>query len=78
MRLVFHSSHLPLDCGLVYFYVLADELVFPFLEEVVKNLMCILVIAAIITPSPDWMSQMIVTIPLVLLYEFSIDLKHCG
>jgi len=32
----------------------------------------ILVIAAIITPSPDWMSQMIVFIPLVLLYEFSV------
>lgn len=32
----------------------------------------ILVIAAIITPSPDWMSQMIVTIPLVILYELSI------
>ncbi len=35
----------------------------------------ILVIAAIITPSPDWMSQMIVTIPLVLLYEFSIRIS---
>ncbi len=32
----------------------------------------ILVVAAIITPSPDWMSQMIVTVPLVLLYEMSI------
>lgn len=32
----------------------------------------ILVIAAIITPSPDWMSQMIVTIPLIILYELSI------
>lgn len=32
----------------------------------------ILVIAAVITPSPDWMSQMIVTIPLVILYELSI------
>jgi sec-independent protein translocase protein TatC len=35
----------------------------------------ILVIAAIITPSPDWMSQMIVTVPLMLLYEFSIILS---
>jgi len=35
----------------------------------------ILVIAAIITPSPDWMSQMIVTIPLVLLYELSISIS---
>jgi sec-independent protein translocase protein TatC len=32
----------------------------------------ILIIAAIITPSPDWMSQMIVCIPLVILYELSI------
>ena len=32
----------------------------------------ILVVAAIITPSPDWMSQLIVCIPLVLLYELSI------
>ncbi|MEP7256769.1 MAG: twin-arginine translocase subunit TatC [Flavitalea sp.] len=32
----------------------------------------ILVVAAVITPSPDWMSQMIVTIPLVILYELSI------
>jgi len=35
----------------------------------------ILVIAAIITPSPDWMSQMIVTIPLALLYELSISIS---
>lgn len=32
----------------------------------------ILVIAAVITPSPDWTSQMIVFIPLVLLYELSV------
>lgn len=32
----------------------------------------ILVIAAIITPSPDWTSQMIVFIPLAILYEFSV------
>lgn len=36
----------------------------------------ILVVAAIITPSPDWMSQMIVCIPLVLLYEFSIGISN--
>lgn len=35
----------------------------------------ILVIAAIITPSPDWGSQMIVTLPLVILYEISITLS---
>ena len=32
----------------------------------------ILVLAAIITPSPDWMSQMIVFVPLMLLYELGI------
>jgi sec-independent protein translocase protein TatC len=32
----------------------------------------ILIVAAIITPSPDWMSQLIVTLPLVVLYELSI------
>lgn len=32
----------------------------------------LLVIAAIITPSPDWGSQLVVVIPLMLLYEISI------
>ena len=32
----------------------------------------ILVLAAIITPSPDWSSQMLVAVPLYLLYEISI------
>ena len=32
----------------------------------------ILVLAAIITPSPDWTSQLIVAIPLLLLYELSV------
>jgi sec-independent protein translocase protein TatC len=32
----------------------------------------ILIVAGIITPSPDWMSQTIVAIPLILLYELSI------
>lgn len=32
----------------------------------------ILVVAAVITPSPDWTSQMIVAVPLILLYEISI------
>jgi len=32
----------------------------------------ILIVAAIITPSPDWTSQLIVTLPLVMLYELSI------
>jgi sec-independent protein translocase protein TatC len=32
----------------------------------------ILIVSAIITPSPDWMSQMIVFVPLAVLYEFSV------
>ena len=32
----------------------------------------ILVVAAVITPSPDWTSQMLVFIPLFLLYQLSI------
>lgn len=32
----------------------------------------ILILAAVITPSPDWTSQVIVAIPLLLLYEISI------
>lgn len=32
----------------------------------------ILILAAIITPSPDWTSQVIVAVPLLLLYEISI------
>jgi sec-independent protein translocase protein TatC len=32
----------------------------------------ILMVAAIITPSPDWTSQMIVFLPLCLLYELSV------
>lgn len=35
----------------------------------------ILVIAAIITPSQDWMSQAIVFVPLALLYELSITIS---
>ena len=34
----------------------------------------ILIVAAVITPSPDWTSQTIVTIPLLLLFEVSIML----
>lgn len=34
----------------------------------------ILILAAIITPSPDWTSQIIVAMPLLLLYEISVIL----
>jgi sec-independent protein translocase protein TatC len=32
----------------------------------------ILILAAIVTPSPDWTSQMIVFLPLQLIYEISV------
>ena len=32
----------------------------------------ILILAAVITPSPDWTSQIIVAVPLLLLYELSV------
>jgi sec-independent protein translocase protein TatC len=32
----------------------------------------LLLLAAIITPSPDWGSQLIVVLPLIMLYELSI------
>lgn len=35
----------------------------------------ILFVAAIITPSPDWMSQTIVALPLIILYEISIRIS---
>jgi sec-independent protein translocase protein TatC len=35
----------------------------------------ILFVAAIITPSPDWMSQTIVALPLIALYELSIRIS---
>jgi sec-independent protein translocase protein TatC len=34
----------------------------------------ILILAAVITPSPDWISQMIVALPLLILFEISIIL----
>ncbi len=32
----------------------------------------ILILSAVITPSPDWTSQAIVAVPLLILYEISI------
>jgi sec-independent protein translocase protein TatC len=36
----------------------------------------ILIVAAVITPSPDWTSQTIVAVPLILLYEISIFISR--
>ncbi len=44
-----------------------------FLREYRKYAyVALLVVAAIITPSPDWGSQLVVVLPLVMLYEISI------
>jgi sec-independent protein translocase protein TatC len=47
-----------------------------FLREYRKYAyVAILFVAAVITPSPDWMSQTIVATPLILLYEISIRIS---
>lgn len=73
-------SSLVLGCGVAFelpvlAYVLSKlGLVTPhMLKEYRKYAyVAILVLAAVITPSPDWTSQLIVAIPLILLYEISI------
>lgn len=73
-------TSLILGCGIAFelpvlAYVLAKiGLITPkFLKTSRKYaFIAILLIAAIITPSPDWTSQMIVAVPLLLLYEISI------
>ena len=72
-----------LGCGLgfelpVIAYVLSKVgIVTPKLLKTYRKYayVIILIVAAVITPSPDWTSQMIVTIPLVILYEVSIFLS---
>ncbi|MDP4283412.1 MAG: twin-arginine translocase subunit TatC [Bacteroidota bacterium] len=73
-------TSLILGCGIafelpVFAYVLSKlGLVTPkFLKTYRKYAyVIILVVAAVITPSPDWTSQTIVAVPLILLYEISI------
>lgn len=73
-------SSLVLGCGVAFelpvlAYVLSKlGIVTPkMLKEYRKYAyVAILVLAAVITPSPDWTSQMIVAIPLIILYEISI------
>ncbi|MBC7865327.1 MAG: twin-arginine translocase subunit TatC [Bacteroidia bacterium] len=58
---------------LVYFLSRIGILTPKFMRKYRKHAVVILLIlAAVITPSPDWLSQMIVFIPLFLLYEISI------
>ena len=73
-------TSLILGCGVafelpVFAYVLSKlGLVTPkFLKTYRKYAyVIILVVAAVITPSPDWTSQTIVAVPLIILYEISI------
>lgn len=73
-------TNIILGCGLAFelpvlAYVLAKiGLITPkFLKDYRKYAyVIILIVAAVITPSPDWTSQLIVTVPLVILYELSI------
>lgn len=73
-------TNIILGCGIAFelpvlaFILTRIGLVTPsFLRKTRKYaVLVILIVAAFITPSPDWMSQMIVFIPLWLLYELSI------
>ena len=73
-------TNLLLGCGVafelpVFCYVLAKLgiVTADFLKKYFKfAFVIILVVAAVITPSPDWTSQFLVAIPLTLLYWISI------
>ena len=68
------------SCGLsfelpVFIYILAKLgiVTASFLRKYRKYaIVIILILAAIVTPSPDWTSQMIVFLPLQLIYEISV------
>ncbi|MDP1762980.1 MAG: twin-arginine translocase subunit TatC [Sediminibacterium sp.] len=73
-------TNIILGCGIAFelpvlaFILTRIGLITPaFLRKTRKYaVIVILIVSAFITPSPDWMSQMIVFIPLFLLYELSI------
>ena len=73
-------TNIILGCGLAFelpvlaFILTKIGLITPsYLKRTRKYaIVVILILAAFITPSPDWMSQMIVFTPLWLLYELSI------
>jgi sec-independent protein translocase protein TatC len=75
-------TNLLLGCGLAFelpvlCYVLAKLGIITgsFLKKYFKfAFVIILIVAAIITPSPDWTSQFLVALPLTLLYWISIFL----
>ncbi len=73
-------NNIILGCGIAFelpilAYVLAKIglITAKFLKKYRKYaFVIILIVSAIITPSPDWTSQTIVAIPLLLLYEISV------
>jgi sec-independent protein translocase protein TatC len=73
-------TNIILGCGLAFelpvlsFILTKVGFITPkFLRDTRKYaVVVILIVAAFITPSPDWMSQLIVFVPLWLLYELSI------
>jgi sec-independent protein translocase protein TatC len=77
-------TNIIIGCGLAFelpvlaFILTKIGLITPqFLKKTRKYaIVVILIVAAFITPSPDWMSQMIVFTPLWLLYELSIIVSN--
>ena len=75
-------NNIILGCGIAFelpilAFVLAKLglITAPLMRKVRKYaFVVILLLAAIITPSPDWTSQLIVAFPLLLLYEISVVL----
>jgi len=73
-------TSLILGCGIAFelpvlaFVLSKLGLITPaFLKEYRKYAyVVILIVAAVITPSPDWTSQTIVAVPIIILYEISI------
>ncbi len=73
-------NNIILGCGLafelpIFAFVLAKIglITSKFLKTYRKYaFVVILVVAAVITPSPDWTSQALVSVPLLLLYELSV------
>ena len=73
-------NNIILGCGIAFelpvlAYVLAKIgfITAKFLRKYRKYaFVVILILAAVITPSPDWTSQTIVAIPLLLLYEIAV------
>ncbi len=76
-------TNIILGCGLAFelpvlaYALTRIGLITPFFLKKTRKyaIVVILIIAAFITPSPDWMSQTIVFLPLYLLYELSIILS---